>query len=134
MHPHPPLLLMWAKPQPAKPAKQRLQNIRNGGDLLALGGRWEGWGMKENQCQGRTMHSLLYLQTTVHYKDEIPKFRNKYSQKRNIGVSVPISTLMRLCVIYIFPRLVCLFCWRKYVDQSWDYKNRSQTHECENWG
>jgi hypothetical protein len=30
--------------------------------------------------------------------------------------------------------LVCLFCWRKYVDRSWDYINRSQTHECGNWG
>jgi hypothetical protein len=30
--------------------------------------------------------------------------------------------------------LVCLFCWRKYVDRSWDYIIRSQTHECGNWG
>ncbi len=35
---------------------------------------------------------------------------------------------------YIFPRWVCLFCWRKYVDWSWEYINRSQTHECGNWG
>ncbi len=51
----------------------------------------------------------------LHCKDKIPKFRNKYSQKRNIGVSVPISTFMRMWVIYIFPRSVCLFCWRKCV-------------------
>jgi hypothetical protein len=69
-----------------------------------------------------------------HCKDKIPKFRNKHSQKRNIGVSVPISTFMRLWAIYIFPRPVSLFCWRKYVDQSWDYINRSQAHECWNWG
>ncbi len=69
-----------------------------------------------------------------HCKDKIPKFRNKYSQKRNIGVSVPISTFMRLWAIYIFPQSICLFCWRKYVDRSWDYINRSQTHECWNWG
>ncbi len=36
--------------------------------------------------------------------------------------------------IYIFPRLVFLFCWRKYVDRSCDYINRSKTHECWNWG
>jgi hypothetical protein len=41
---------------------------------------------------------------------------------------------MRLWLIYLFPWLVCLFCWRKYVDQSWDSINRSQTHECGNWG
>ncbi len=70
------------------------------------------------------------LTCIAHCKDKIPKFRNKYSQKRNIGVSVPISTFMCLWAIYIFPRTVCLFCWRKYVDLSWDYINRSQTHEC----
>ncbi len=69
-----------------------------------------------------------------HCKDKMPKIWNKYSQKRNIGVSVPISTFMCLWANYIFPRLVCLFCWRKYVDQSWEYINRSHTHECGNWG
>ncbi len=63
-----------------------------------------------------------------------PKIWNKYSQKRNIEASVPISTFMCLWANYIFPRLVCLFCWRKYVDRSWEYINRSQTHECGNWG
>ncbi len=32
---------------------------------------------------------------------------------------------MCLWEIYIFPRSVSLFFWRKYVDRSWDYINRS---------
>jgi hypothetical protein len=44
----------------------------------------------------------------------------------------PISTFMCLWAIYIFPRSICLFCCRKYVDRSWEYLNRSQTRECGN--
>ncbi len=44
----------------------------------------------------------------------------------------------RVCERIIYaqycPRWVCLFCWRKYVDRCWEYRNRSQTHECGNWG
>ncbi len=69
-----------------------------------------------------------------HCKDKMPKIWNKYSQKRNIGVSVPIPTFKCLWANYIFPRCVCLFWWRKYVGRSWEYINRSQTHECGNWG
>ncbi len=58
------------------------------------------------------------------------------AQNRDIGASVPTSTFMCLWANYIFPRWVCLFCWRKYVHWTWEYINRSRTHECENsgWG
>ncbi len=69
-----------------------------------------------------------------HCKDKMTKIWNKYFQKMNIGVSVPISTFMCLWGNYIFPWWVCLFCWRKYVDRSWEDINCSQTHEYGNWG
>ncbi len=69
----------------------------------------------------------------LHCKEPIPKIRNKYSQKRNCAATVRISTFTCLWAIYIFPRSICLFCCRKYVDRSWKYINRSQTHECGTW-
>jgi hypothetical protein len=68
-----------------------------------------------------------------HCKDTIPKIWNKYSQKRNCVVTVPIPIFMFLWAIYIFPRSICLFCCRKIGRRSWKYIDRSQTHECENW-
>ncbi len=32
------------------------------------------------------------------------------------------------------PTMICLFYYRKYGDRSWEYINRSYTHECGNWG
>ncbi len=78
--------------------------------------------------------ALVTSQTKVHCKEKMPKTGCKYSQKRNIGASETISTFMCLRANYIFPRWSCRFCWRKYVDQPWEYINRSQTHECGNWG
>ncbi len=70
---------------------------------------------------------------SLHCTEPIPKIRNKYSQKRNCAARVLISTFMCLWAIYIFPQSKCLFGCRKYVDRSWEYVNRSQTHESGKW-
>jgi len=69
-------------------------------------------------------------------KTKCRKFETNIPRK---GISGPqsqlsIPTFMCLRANYVFPRWVCLFCWRKYVDWSWEYINRSKTHECGNWG
>ncbi len=54
--------------------------------------------------------------------------------KQNYNVLSPsFYTHIYVWEIYIFPGSVCLFCCRKYVDQSWENINRSQTQECRNW-
>ncbi len=61
----------------------------------------------------------------------VPKILFMCSQKWNWAASFPIPTFMYLWVIYVFPVWVCIFGCSK--DSSWDYINRSQIHECENW-
>ncbi len=69
-------------------------------------------------------------------------------QYRNFETNIPTKGIARpqsifphsVCERFIYSRdrpwSICLFCWRKYVDRSWEYINRSQTHECGNrdWG
>jgi hypothetical protein len=73
-------------------------------------------------------HQTLFAQS----KETIPKSQNKYSQKRNCAAGVPISTsCVREGVINYHERSAYSAAG-KYVDQSWEYVNHSQIHECGN--
>ncbi len=54
----------------------------------------------------------------------------RYFQNRIIMLCIPVPTLIYMCEIYISRISLAA---AKYVDGSWEYINRSQTHECENW-
>ncbi len=60
----------------------------------------------------------------------------RYFQNRILIFCLGIPTLIYLWEIYIFLGFFCLFCCSQiqYVDRSWGYINRSQTHECRNLG
>ncbi len=65
------------------------------------------------------------------------KYRNFEINIPRKGISGPQSQFPHsyVCERFIYSTIsVSLFCWRNYVDRSWDYINRSQTHECWNWG
>jgi hypothetical protein len=57
-----------------------------------------------------------------------------YSQKRNYLASVPISTFMCLCAIYIFPGLVRIFPAAELADQWWEYIKIAHRHMNEEIG
>jgi hypothetical protein len=69
----------------------------------------------------------------LHSKTQYPKIWNKYSQKRNYVASVPISTFKCLWAIMFSYHRSAYSAAGIYVDRSWEYINRSQTHECGNW-
>ncbi len=61
----------------------------------------------DEKAAGDVLVHVQRLFSTSHCKDKMPKIWNKYSQKRNIGASDPISTFMCLWANYKFPRRVC---------------------------
>jgi hypothetical protein len=84
-------------------------------------------------CLDNRVH---YFTVFPHCKKPIPKFRNKYSQKRNCTDTVLISTFMCLgCkwFIYSHHRSAYSAAGNMWTDPGNICINRSQTHECGNW-
>ncbi len=80
--------------------------------------------MSENSASGCVfLSNTLQRQNAENLKQIIPE-KEYRGLRPNFQIHVSVSD----------PRWVCLFCWRKYVDWSWEYINRSKTHECGNWG
>ncbi len=80
-------------------------------------------------------HIIPDILDNLYCKDTVPKSRNKYSQEWNCAASFPITKLMYLWAIYIFPRSVHLFwCSRNRIKRSqvfeweWIGNEASQFH------
>jgi hypothetical protein len=89
---------------------------------------FERWRMVENKGYWTPAGAYSTLQ-----RNNAKNSKQIFPEKEYQGLS-PNFHIMCLWANYIFPRWSCRFCWRKYVDRSWEYINRSQTHECRNWG
>ncbi len=71
-------------------------------------------------------HDALQRTNTENLKQILP-------EKELRGQS-PYFHIHVFWAIYIFTRSICLFCCRKYVDRSWEYKNRSHGIFIAVWG
>ncbi len=83
--------------------------------------------------------SIFKVDHVVFYTDYLLSYTAKklsfmYSFSWNSAASVPILKVMCLWAIYIVPGSVYIFPSAKKGDRWWEYINRSQTHECGNWG
>jgi hypothetical protein len=76
---------------------------------------------------------VLYLRISQRTaKTQYRKYETNIPRKGI--VSVPISTFMYLWAIYVYSHNRSAYSAAgKYADRSWEYINRSQTHECGNW-
>jgi hypothetical protein len=84
---------------------------------------------------GSLLTYCTHTLTHTHCKDTLPKIRNKCSQKRNCEAPVLIFTFLCRCERFIYSHGRSAYSVAgKYVDRSWEYINRSQTHRTWNLG
>jgi hypothetical protein len=78
-------------------------------------------------------HFNRFTITPTLQRQNAENLKQIFPEKEYRDLSPNFSIHVSVSELYI-PRWVCLFGWRKYVDWSWEYINRSKTHECGNWG
>jgi hypothetical protein len=91
-----------------------------------------GIGFLRNYKETKFGHLRKLRNSVYTAKTKCQKFETNIPRK---GISGPQSQFPHSCVceLIIYSHAwVCLFCWRKYVDRSCEYINRSQIQECGN--
>jgi hypothetical protein len=69
------------------------------------------------------------LRATALQRQNTEISKQIFPEKEYRGLSPNFHIHVSVIDLYI-PTIGAYICWRKYVDRSWDYINRSQTHEC----
>ncbi len=92
--------------------------------------------MNEGLCQISNFN-IQFLETvslTTAQQRQITEISKQIFPEREYrGLSPNFHIHASVSDLYI-STMVCLFCWRKYVDRSRVYINLLKTHECGNWG
>ncbi len=96
---------------------------------------WWGWGGGRRECSGSEDTSTFMLTHLIHtpQRQNAENVKQIFPEKDYRGLSPNFHIHVSVSQLYI-STMGLLFCGRKYVDPSWEYINRSQTHECGNWG
>jgi hypothetical protein len=95
--------------------------------------------VKQSVCVNGPSDRLMGKLDRLNCKETAKKQNRKFEKfpKKGIvrfcGLSPNFQIHVSVSELYI-PTWSCRVCWRKYVDRSWENINRSQTHECRNWG
>ena len=79
----------------------------------------------------REVYTIIIVHTLQRQNAE--NLKQIFPEKEYRGLSPNFHIHVSVSELYI-PTMVCLFCWRKCVDRCWEFINRSQAHECGNWG
>jgi hypothetical protein len=94
------------------------------------------WAYTEESQKHPSLPDFLipdFKNTCTLQRQNAENFKQIFPEKEYRGLSPNFQIHVSVSDLYI-PMMELPFCWRKYVNRSWEYINRSQTHECGNCG